>query len=120
MTGLLAWTWVAALAAALVVVVVLLVRRPLRDVLTANRHLAPASPFYARTFVLVVSLAALAVVAGTNVPCPQQSAEKGLMEWIWWGVGQLQMVGWTVAAFLMGYVVLLTILYAVLGRYRDQ
>jgi predicted permease len=42
------------------------------------------------------------------------------MEWVWWTVDGLKPVCWSVLGILMGYVLLLTILYAVLGRYREQ
>jgi len=42
------------------------------------------------------------------------------MEYAWWVVNRLEPAFWAAALFLIGYVVLLTILFAVLGRYRDQ
>jgi len=118
MTSLIAWSGLAALAGGLVTVVALAVRGPMRTVLTANAHLMPAATFYIRTFVLVIALAALAGVAGTGMPCEKQS--ENAITVAWWIVGQLQNVCWSVGGFLMGYVVLVTILFAVLGRYRDQ
>jgi hypothetical protein len=120
MNGILAWIGLVGLAGGLVAAVVALVRRPMHTLLTANAHLAPAAGFYGRGFVIVLVLAALAAVVGTSAPCPQQAAEKACMEWVWWTVDGLKPVCWSVLGILMGYVLLLTILYAVLGRYREQ
>ena len=38
----------------------------------------------------------------------------------WWAVDGLDWVFWSASLFLIGYVLLLTILFAVLGRYRDE
>jgi hypothetical protein len=118
MTEFTAWSMLAAVAGGLVIIVVLLVRGPMRAVLTANAYLSPASSFYMRAFVLVVALAAIAAVAGTGLPCEKQS--ETTMTLIWWAAGQLQPLCWSLAGFLMGYVLMLTVLFAALGRYRDQ
>jgi len=120
MSGMVAWILLAVVSGGGVAVVAALMRRPMHTLLTANAHLAPAAGFYGRGFVIVLVLAALAAVVGTSVPCPQQAAEKACMEWVWWTVDGLKPVCWSVLGLLMGYVLLLTILYAVLGRYREQ
>ena len=119
MNGLVAWIALAVIAGGLVAAVAALMRGPMRSLLTANGHLKPAAGFYGRGFVVVLTLAALAAVVGTSMPCPQQSAEKVRIEWVWWIVQGLQPVCWSLLGFLAGYVLLLTILYAALGRYRD-
>jgi len=118
MTEFIAWSMLAAVAGGLTIIVVLLVRGPMRAVLTANAYLSPASPFYIRTFVLVVALAAIAAVAGAGLPCEKQS--ENTMTLVWWAAGQLHPLCWSLGGFLMGYVLLLTVLFAALGRYRDQ
>ncbi|MCX5676674.1 MAG: hypothetical protein NTX87_16895 [Planctomycetota bacterium] len=118
MTEFAAWSMLAAVAGGLAVIVALLVRGPMRAVLTANATLAPSSSFYVRTFGLVVALAAIAAVAGAGLPCEKQS--ESTMTLIWWAAAQLQPLCWSLGGFLMGYVLLLTVLFAALGRYRDQ
>ena len=120
MECMIAWLALAALSAVLVVVVVGLVVRPMRMLMTANSHLSPAALFYVRAFVIVMALAGLASTLSVDTPCPTQAAEKGFMEWVWWVVEGLRPVAWVVSGFLMGYALLLTILYGILGRYRDQ
>ena len=118
MNGLLAWIGLAVMAGGLVAVIVSLVRKPMNSLLTANSWLAPSARFYVRAFVLVMVLAAAAAVVGRGPPCEQQSAT--FMASVWWAVDHLENICWTGMGVLLGYVLLLTILYAVLGRYRDQ
>jgi hypothetical protein len=106
----------ALIAAALIA----LARRPMTELLRSNSYLAPGAAFYVRSFTLIIALGALATMAGLSLPCPKQSAEMAPMEWAWWLAGRLEPVFLTGALFLLGYVLLLTILFAVLGRYRDQ
>jgi len=120
MNGFVAWIALAAAAGALVAVVAGVMRKPMQGLLTANRHMAPAAKFYGRAFVIVISLAALAAVVGTDVPCAQQAEEKAFMGWVWWTADGLEPVFWSLSGFLMGYVLLLTIVFGVLGRYRDE
>jgi len=120
MNGILAWIVLAVVSGGGVAVVAALMRRPMRTLLTANAHLAPAAGFYGRGFVIVLVLAALAAVVDRSGACPQQAAAKTCMEWVWWTVDALKPVCWSVLGILMGYVLLLTILYAVMGRYREQ
>ena len=42
------------------------------------------------------------------------------MEYVWWVVGGLENAFWSIGIFLLVYVLLLTILFAALGRYRDE
>jgi hypothetical protein len=118
MTGLLAWIGLVVLAVGFSVGVALIMRRPMLGLLTANTCLAPAARFYWRAFVLVVLLAALAAAAGTGLPCEKQA--ENTMTLVWWTAAHIQPMWWSVAGFLMAFVLLLTILFAVLGRYRDQ
>jgi len=115
-----AWLVLAAVSAVLVVVVAGLVVRPMRMLLTANSYLSPAALFYVRAFVVVMALAGLAGTFSSDIPCAKQASEKGFMEWVWWVAEGLRPVSWAVSGFLMGYALLLTILYGILGRYRDQ
>jgi len=96
------------------------VRKPMADLLRSNAWMTPGATFYARTFAVAVALGALAAVAGFSPPCPEQYAAMGRIEWVWWLAQRLEPVFMTGALFLLGYVLLLTILFSVLGRYRDQ
>ncbi len=119
MPTLIAWIILAVLAVSASVTVVCLIAKPMRNLLGANSYMAPAQSFYVRAFALAASLGALATIADKNIPCPDQRKSMAAMEYVWWVVDGLEPVFWSVALFLMGYVLLLTILFAVLGRYRD-
>jgi hypothetical protein len=118
MTGLLAWIGLVVMAVGFSVGMALVMRRPMLGLLTANTYLAPAANFYVRAFVLVVVLASVAVVASTGLPCEKQA--ENTMTAVWWIAGHLQPLCLSIAGFLMAFVLLLTILFAALGRYRDQ
>ena len=119
MPMLIAWIVLAVVAIAVAVAVVCLIARPMRALLAANSYISPAQGFYMRAFALAASLGALATIAGRQMPCGDQKKSMAAMEYVWWVVGGLEPAFWSIALFLMGYVLLLTILFAVLGRYRD-
>jgi hypothetical protein len=114
-----AWIVLAALAVVTAVVISRLVGRPMGTMLESNSYMAPARGFYVRAFGLSLALSALATITGRSLPCPDQRRSMAAMEYVWWVVGGLSSAFWASALFLIGYVVLLTILYAVLGRYRE-
>ena len=119
MSLVIAWIVLTVLAVASAVVVVWLIAKPMRALLGANSYMSPAQSFYVRAFALAASLGALATVAGKNIPCPDQRKAMAAMEHVWWVVDGLEPMFWAIALFLVCYVLLLTILFAVLGRYRD-
>jgi hypothetical protein len=90
----------------------------MRDLLSTNSYITPARKFYLRTFALVLFLATLGIVVAAGKPCDEQS--KSFMPCVWWVFDGLEPVLWTVTLALGAYVVLITILFAVLGRYRDE
>ena len=104
----------------LVVVVACLMRRPMANLLNSNAYMAPAAKFYVRSFVVVLSLAVLAGLASLNFSGPATTDAGHFMAWVWWGATELRSILWSVCQFVGGYVVLLTIIFAVLGRYRGQ
>jgi len=110
----------AVVAIVVVAVVVALVRRPMAALLTANSYLAPAAKFYGRTFVVVILLSALAGLAGMHNSFPDPEKAKAAMEWVWWGAGRIESILGSICLYLGGYVLLVTVLFAALGRYRDQ
>jgi hypothetical protein len=119
MHPILAMAVFAAVTALIGVAVVLLARRPMAQLLRSNAWMAAGAAFYLRSFTMVVALGALATLAGVSFPCPQQS-QMASMEWVWWMVQKLEPVFLIAALFLLGYALLLTILFSTLGRYRDQ
>ncbi len=119
MSMLIAWIVLAALALGVTVAVVCLIRKPMRALLGANSYIAPSQDFFVRAFALVLSLGALAAIAGRHMPSPDQKKSMAAIEYVWWVLDGLEPTFWSIAFFLMGYVALLTILFAVLGRYRD-
>ncbi len=117
---LIAWIVLATLTVGVAITTVCLIAKPIRSLLGANSYMAPAQSFYVRALVLAASLGALATVAGKDMPCEDQRKAFAAMEYVWWVADGLEPALWSITLFLMGYVLLLTILFAVLGRYRDQ
>ena len=118
--GLIAWLILAALAIVATIIVVRLIAKPMRVLLRANSYMAPAQTFYVRAFALALCLGALAAVVGTSLPKPEQGKSMAAMEYVWWVANGLAPAFWSISLFLFGFVVILTIVLAVLGRYRDQ
>ena len=141
--------FVVGLAMALVIAMVLflLVYPPLRRMFALNSTLRSARSFYARTFFLIMLLAAWTPLLEQGVP-PAPSAEDeaeaqgetaaaeaemppavepaesdesegAFMTAVWHVADGLKSVCLSVSIFLAVYVVVLTVLYATLGRIRD-
>ena len=89
----------------------------MNELLKANSYISPDSKFYLRSFSLVLLLAALGVIVSAEGLCSEQS--KNFMQCVWWVGDHLSSVIWGALLAIGGYALLLTILYAVLGRYRD-
>jgi predicted cation transporter len=115
MTGLIVWVALAASAVVICVAVICAVRSPMRKLLEVNSYISPAKEFYLRAFSVLVFLAALAVVSKTDTP----ESGKAFMEYVWWVVKATQPIFSAFSFGLIVYAALLTILFAVLGRYRD-
>ena len=144
--------FVVGLAMALVIAMVLflLVYPPLRRMFALNSTLQSARSFYARTFFLIMLLAAWTPLLEQGVPPapsaedeaqaeatpaasesvaetptraaePAESAESegAFMTAVWHVANGLKSVCLSVSIFLAVYVVVLTVLYATLGRIRD-
>jgi hypothetical protein len=109
-----------ALAGVTVLVFIMLVRRPLKEMLGANSKLLVARRFYMRAMVLILVFAALAAVMNPSKLSADKDATLVFMDYVWWSVGGLEPVFWSVALISLGYVAILSILYAVLGRTRDE
>ena len=121
-----------AFVAALVVFV--LVYPPMRRMLDVNSALRATRSFYGRTFFIVMLLAAWmpilesmdvpaapadeAAAEGVEAAAPAAEATGAFMETVWDVAGNLEDVCLSVGIFLLVYVVVLTIVYAALGRRR--
>jgi hypothetical protein len=118
MTGLIAWIALMVISVLICVSAIFIIRKPMKELLQANSCILQARRFYLRTFSLIVILATLAVLVTAGSPCAQQS--RSFMAGTWWIVDNLGSVLWSVTVSLGVYVLLLTILFAVLGRYHDK
>lgn len=117
MWELIGWLIFVGVAIGLAIIVVRLVAKPMRAMLGANSYMKPGQSFYVRAFGMVIYLSTLAVVVRREFPSPE---EKFDMEYVWWVADGLEPAFWSMSLFLLGFVVLLTIVFAVLGRYRDK
>ncbi|MDY7009277.1 MAG: hypothetical protein SVV80_00790 [Planctomycetota bacterium] len=116
-------TWFFSYALFLIMAVVvgllvfLLVVAPMRRLLGANSRLKQARPFFVMTLLVILILGAIAPVIGEGLDLPEDSA---FMEYVWCAAGNLDDTVLSVALFLFGYVIVMTVLTAALGRYRDE
>lgn len=118
MATLIVWIALVLLAGSVCVAVILAIQKPMSELLKANSYISPAGKFYLRSFCLIIFLATLAVIVAAGGPCAEQS--KTFMQCVWWVVDHLSPVLWSATLSLGGYILLLTILFAVLGRYHDE
>ncbi len=96
--------------------VFLLVWRPLRKLMGLNERLWNAQAFFGRAMLVTFVLGGMAPVIGTALPVERGAS---FMEYVWAVGGQLQYSVLYVALFLFGYSILLAVLAASLGRFRD-
>jgi len=115
MVGLMVWLVLVVLTIVVCIAVIWAVRKPMSVLLKANSYISPAQSFYLRAFTVVVVLAALATISETGAP----ESDKALMEYVWGIVETLQPVLYMLSFWVMGYAVLMTLLFMILGRYRD-
>ncbi len=118
MVGFITWICLLLCAGVVCAAVMLTVRKPMSDLLRVNSYISPARRFYLRTFSLLIVLSVLSVLISAGGPCAEQS--KNFMECVWWVADQVSSVIWAAILSVGGYALLLTILFAVLGRYRDE
>ncbi len=117
------WTWFFSyamflvMAAAVGLIVFLLVVAPMRRLLGANSRLKQARPFFVTALLVILILGAIAPVIGESLDLPEDSA---FMEYFWSAAGNLDGTVLSVALFLFGYVIVMTVLTAAMGRYRDE
>ena len=103
------------LAVIVALAVFLVVLGPMRRLLGANARLKQARPFFTRALFVVLLLGALAPVIGDR-PAEADSC----MEYVWQAADALESVLLSVVLFLFGFVLVMTVLAAALGRYRDE
>jgi hypothetical protein len=115
MVGLTVWFVLVAVTVVVCLAVIVAVRKPIRQLLEVNSYISPAKSFYLRVFTVLMFLAALATVSQTKVP----AGDKALMEYLWWVVDAVQPFFLVLSFWLIGYAAMLTVLFVVLGRYRD-
>ena len=116
----LAWPLLAVLAIAAALVTLAIVWGPMRRVLSANSTIALARGFYTRCLAVILVFAALAAIAAVHLPTAEERKSWATMEYVWWIVNGLESVFWAMALFLLGYAIVLAILYSALGRHRDE
>ena len=129
-TGLFVFLSGAGLVVILAAILIVLIYPPMRRLLGVNSTLAAARSFYGRTFFIVMLLAAAIPIINNGAPGPAeadngaatQAPEAGptFMECVWHMGSKLDDVFLSIGIFLMGYVLMLTIVFAALGRFRDQ
>ena len=105
------------LAAAVGALVFVLVWLPMQKLLSANSRLRQAKPFFVRTLLIVMVLGALAPVVGNTLSIDEDTAG---MEIVWKTAGKLGDSLLAVGLYLFGFVVVMTILAATLGKYSDE
>jgi hypothetical protein len=112
---LISWLIFAAIVVLASLFIVVLLKRPMRQILSANMFIEPAKMFYLRTFKLIIFLVALASIAEANLP----GKDKSFMEYVWWITGSLEEPLYYLSVWIMLYAAMLTVLFVVLGRLRD-
>jgi hypothetical protein len=106
----------AAIGAVSALATFVVLRGPLRDLLTRTVGIEAATQFYARVLILGLVYVAIGVVFGSGV---SMDKERTFMSYVWHVGGHLDdLFGWLVG-FLALYMVLITILLAAYRR-RDQ
>jgi len=115
MAALTVWTAVVVLTIVVCVAVILAMRKPMCELLESNTYIARTKRFYVRAFAVLVVLAGLATVAATDIP----SDDPAFMEYVWSVAETARTLFLSLSFWLIGYAALLTLLFVVLGRYRD-
>ncbi len=116
MASFISWFVFAAIVVVLSVVIIRSLRKPLQQFLSVNSYISPAKDFYTRAFTAIILLAALSGIAEAVFPT---EAKKSFMEYLWWITNSLDKPLFYISLWMLLYVAILTVLYAVLGRYRD-
>lgn len=102
-------------ATAFSLVIFLLLLGPTRKLLGANSHLEKARPFFVMSLFIILLLGGIAPVI--DVKLDMGSANN--MEYVWEATKELQVPMISLASFLFGYCIVMTVLAASLGRRDD-
>ena len=94
-----------------------LVRRSLRDLLDEVVRLPSATIFYSRLFLIGLLFLAIASAIGSPFDLPP---EAKFMQYVWKVAGALSPLFALICLYTMGYLLLVTILVAVLRRRHDE
>ena len=117
MNETLAYALMYAMAAALGAVVFALIWLPLRKLLRANSLLVATAPFFTRTLLIVLVIGALAPIVGESLDINDQTAA---MEIVWQAADKLGNSLLAVGLYLFGFVIVMAVLAATLGRHHDE
>ncbi len=98
-------------------IVFLLVVGPMRKLLKANSRTKQARSFFIRTLFIILILAAITPIVGKNLGYCE---DKAFMEHVWRAAGDLEDSLIYIGLYLFGFVVLMTVMAAALGRIRDE
>jgi len=112
------WATVILFLLSLIVMLVVIstLRRHLYDLVNETVKLPSAAIFYVRTFAISVIFLTLATI----VTCEFKfKANTPFMEYVWGIAGELEDVFRYISLFLLGYLLLITILVAVLKRKHE-
>ena len=95
--------------------VFMLVVRPLKNLLSGNKALERAQGFFVRMLLVIMVIGSIGPVIGSG---GTKEGQK-FMEFLWQQAGQLGDSLVVIGLYLFGFVVLMTVLAATLGRNRD-
>ena len=110
------WIAMVELTGGVCAAVILAMQKPMCEMLESNTYIRRARRFYIRAFGVLVVLAGLATASKADLP----SDDAAFMEYVWWIAATMRTLFMALGFWLIGYAALLTLLFVVLGRYRDQ
>lgn len=105
------------LSLAIAIILFFLLRESLRELLRSTVRIPAGVTFYLRSFLLVLFLA---VLSGAIGAVSDLKSDTHFMEFVWTEASGLASVLEAVLGFLAAYLVLITILVAVLKPKRDE
>jgi len=115
MAAIITWLVLVAIIIIISLVIVCITKKPMQQLLSTNSYILPSKDFYVRTFAITIFLVAAAGVSGANMP----GEGKAFMEYVWLVTNALEQPLFYMSIWVILYATILTILYAVLGRFHD-
>lgn len=115
-------SWIAIVALvvfgiAAAVIAFMVMRGPVRDLITRTIGLDPATKFYERVLILGLVYIALATAFGASF---EQRQKQAFMTTVWDVVNNLDSLLYWLVGFIALYLVLITIIVAAYGRRHDR